>query len=124
MLNSTNGDVSKVMGWDEEVSVWGQRNGDSQCCSARLGLIRLPIRQFGRASEEQRARRNAGEMSRVRSAKCAAISSTLDWSLVLARADALACTSGLGLFVWNWWWSLARASSWVRMELELEWERK
>jgi len=51
VLNSTNGDVSKVMGWDEEVSVWGQRNGDSQCCSARLEVFRLAFRNFGQGSE-------------------------------------------------------------------------
>jgi hypothetical protein len=51
VLNSTNGDVSKVMGWDEEVSVWGQRNGGSGRCSARLGLIRLAFRNFGQGPE-------------------------------------------------------------------------
>ena len=51
MLISTNGDVWKVMGWDEEVSVCAQRNGDSQCCSARLRSFRLTIRNFGEGSE-------------------------------------------------------------------------
>ena len=37
----------------EEVLVGGQCNGVSQSCSARLGLIRLAIRNFGRASEGQ-----------------------------------------------------------------------
>jgi len=36
----------------EEVLVGSQCNGVSQSCSARLGLIRLAIRNFGRASEE------------------------------------------------------------------------
>ena len=51
MLNSTNGDVSNVMGWDEEVSVCAQRNGGSGRCSARLGVFRLAIRNFGQGSE-------------------------------------------------------------------------
>ncbi len=44
-------DVSKVMGWNEEVSVCRQRNGDAQCCSGRLEVYRLAFRNFGQGSE-------------------------------------------------------------------------
>ena len=37
----------------EEVLVGSQCNGVSQSCSARLGPIRVAIRNFGRASEGQ-----------------------------------------------------------------------